>query len=580
MDIRQGVPASPGITIGRVFLLEAEGVRIPEHFIDPGEVEQESKRLDRGFEKALEELDDLASDIRDRAGANVAEIFSAHAGMLRDEKFRQEFYERIQEKHYTAEFAVSRTMRHWRKLFQRDSFLAPRVSDLEDLERRLLRHLLGQRREELSSLQEEVILVAHDLQPSQIASVDTERVKAFATDAGGQTSHTAIIASALSLPAVVGLGEITNEVSGGDMMIVDGSRGTVIIEPDEETLERYKERREEVEESDKVLARELKGEPAQTPDGRDIQLMVNIESPKEVAQALEYGAEGIGLYRTEFLYMTRDEAPTEHEHFEAYADAVKQLDGRPLTIRTLDLGADKFLQGEPAMEERNPFLGLRSLRLCLDQPDMFETQLRAILKASAIGPVRVMFPLVSGLDELEQAWRILMSIQDEFDRKGQEYDEDMPVGIMIEVPSAAVCADVLARHCDFFSIGTNDLIQYTLAVDRANEHVADLYRPEAPSVLRLIKMTVEAARAEGIPVALCGEMASTVIYTPLLLGLGIDSLSVAPVQVLPEVKKIIRSMSYADAQEIAEEIMKAEHPNIAMKRLEEYTREYLPEWGQ
>lgn len=579
MDIRQGVPASPGITIGRAFLLEAEGVRIPEHFIDPAEVERETKRLDRGFENALEELNDLASDIRDRAGANVAEIFSAHAGMLRDEKFRQEFYERIQEKHYTAEFAVSRTMRHWRKIFQRDSFLAPRVADLEDLERRLLRHLLGQRREELSSLQEEVVLVAHDMKPSQIASVDTERVKAFATDAGGQTSHTAIIASALGLPAVVGLEGVTNEVSGGDLIIVDGSRGTVIINPDEKTLERYKERREEVEETDKILARELKDEPAQTPDGREIELMVNIESPKEVSRAVEYGAEGIGLYRTEFLYMTREQEPTEREHFEAYVSAIKQLDGRPLTIRTLDLGADKFMEGEPSMEERNPFLGLRSLRLCLDQPDMFETQLRAILKASAVGPVRVMFPLVTDLEELEQAWRMLSNIQDEFDERGQEYDEDIPVGIMIEVPSAALCADVLAQHCDFFSIGTNDLIQYTLAVDRANEHVAHLYRPEAPSVIRLIKMTVEAARAEGIPVALCGEMASTVIYTPLLLGLGVDALSVAPVQVLPEVKKIIRSLSYSDAQKITEEIMKAEHPDIALKRLEEYTRELMPEWS-
>ncbi|MFP4176610.1 MAG: phosphoenolpyruvate--protein phosphotransferase [Planctomycetota bacterium] len=577
MDIRQGVPASPGITIGRVFLLEAEGVRIAEHFIDPAEVDRELERLENGFEEALQELEDLAEDVQEKAGTKIAEIFVAHAGMLRDESFREEFYDRIRDKHFTAEFAVSRTMRHWRKVFKRDEFLAPRVADLEDLERRLLRHLLGEKREELSSLKEQVVLVAHDLKPSQIASVDTEHVQAFATDVGGPTSHTSIIASALGLPAVVGLGGVTNEVSGGDMMIVDGDRGTVICDPDEETLERYRTQRDEHAESDRALVEELRDQPAETTDGRRLNLMVNIESPKEIGKGLDYGGEAIGLYRTEFLYMTRDEPPTEADHMHAYVDAIKQLEGRPLTIRTLDLGADKFMEDDPLMEERNPFLGLRSLRLCLDQPEIFEIQLRAILKASALGPVRLMFPLVTDLRELEQAWEILLKIQDEFDRKGEEYDEDMPVGIMIEVPSAAVCADVLARHCDFFSIGTNDLIQYTLAVDRANEHVADLYRPEAPSVLRLIKMTVEAARNNGIPVGMCGEMASAVIYTPLLLGLGIDTLSVAPVQVLPEVKKIVRSISYAEAQELASDVLKAEHPDIALQRLEERCRELLPE---
>jgi phosphotransferase system enzyme I (PtsI) len=556
--------------------MEAEGVRIPEHFVDPALVEQEVERLRRSFTEALAELKELADDLQERAGAKIAEIFVAHAGMLGDESFREEFFNRIREKHYTAEFSVARTMRHWRKMFKRDSFLAPRVADLEDLERRLLRHLLGQRREELSNLQTEVILVAHDLKPSQIATVDTERVKAIATDAGGSTSHTAIIASALGLPAVVGLGSVTNEVSGGDVMIVDGSRGTVIIEPDQQTLTRYRERQEEVEESDRVLLKELRDEPAQTPDGRTIELMVNMESPKEIPRALECGADGIGLYRTEFLYMTREDPPTEHDHFQAYVRAIQQLDGRTLTIRTLDLGADKFMQEQPRLEERNPFLGLRSLRLCLNQPEIFETQLRAILRASALGPVRVMFPLVSGLGELEEAWRMLMEIQDDFDKNGEEYDRDMPVGIMIEVPSAAICADILARHCDFFSIGTNDLIQYTLAVDRANEHVANLYRPEAPGVLRLIKMTVEAARDAGIPVGLCGEMASVVTYTVLLVGLGIDALSVAPAQILPEIKKIIRSVPYADAQDMAQQVLQSEHPRIALKRLEELNADLLP----
>ncbi len=577
MDLRQGLPVSPGIAIGQVFLLEAEGVRIPEHFITPEEAEREVQRLEKALQEAAQELKELAVEVESKAGPKIAEIFVAHAGMLGDESFRQEFTDRISQKHYTAEFAVARSLRHWRKLFQGDAFLAPRVADLDDLERRLLRRLLGQKREELSSLQQEVIVVAHDLSPSQIATVDTERVKAFATDGGGPTSHTAIIASAMGLPAVVGLGTITNEASGGDMMIVDGSHGLVIIEPDEDTLERYRARRSKGAESGKVLLREFKDLPAETPDGRHLELLANIESPKDIPRALEHGAEGIGLYRTEFLFLTRESPPTEHEHFEAYMEAVRKLGDRPIIIRTLDLGADKFSPDTRVVRERNPFLGLRSLRYCFSHPELLKAQLRAILRASAYGNVKVMFPLISSVDELQRAKRMLEEICAEFDRKGEEYDRDMEVGAMIEVPSAAVCADSLARQCDFFSIGTNDLIQYSLAVDRANEHVAHLYRPEHPAVLRLIKMTVEAANKAGIPVGLCGEMASVVAYSALLLGLGVDSLSVAPPQVLPEIKKIVRSVSFADAKRLADEVLHADDPATSLKRLEEMNERLLPE---
>ncbi len=576
MQVYQGIAVSPGIAVAEVFLLEAEGVRIPEHCIAPEDATCEGDRLRKAMDQAQAELQDLAERLRSKAGSNIAEIFVAHAGMISDETFRREFFDRILRKLYTAEFAVARTMRHWRKLFQSDEFLAVRVADLDDLERRLLRNLLGQKREELSTLQKNVILVAHDLTPSQTASIDVERVKGVAIDGGGPTSHTAIIASALGLPAVVGLETITSEVTGGDVVIVDGSRGVVVTEPDLETIERYRRRRSQVVETRRVLRDEVRDLPAETLDGRRVWLMGNIESPREISRALECGAEGIGLYRTEFLYLARETPPSEQDHFDAYMEALHTLDGRPLTIRTLDLGADKFVAGQARSPEPNPFLGLRSIRYCLRHPELFRTQLRAILRASTHGKVKVLFPLVSGLDELLKARAALEEVQGEFDAKGEDYDQKLEVGIMIEVPSAAVCADMLAPHCDFFSIGTNDLVQYTLAVDRDNEHVASLYRPENPAVLRLIKMTIDAAVAAHIPVAMCGEMASMIGFTALLLGLGLQEFSCAPPVVLPEIKKIIRSLNIEQASEMAEAILRADDPTEGLRQLEQMNRRLLP----
>ena len=578
MEVLKGIPVSPGIAIGQAFLLDSEGVRIPEHFIRDDQVEHEVSRLEWALDRGQQELEDLAAEFSQKASSSIGEIFMAHAGILNDKEFRESLCERIRTKNYTAEFAVSRTMRQWRKIFREDpqSLFASRVADLDDLERRLLGLLLGEKREELESLRTEVLLVAHDLGPSETASVDPDKVKGFAIDAGGPTSHTAIIARALGIPAVVGLETLSNELSGGDELIIDGSRGLVVINPDDETVQSYSKRRDEALESDKILQEEVADLPAVTSDGRRITLLSNIDSAKEISRALTYGAEGIGLFRTEYLFLLGDEAPDEEAQSETYINAVEELEGRPIVIRTLDLGADKFMRGRGDPTEKNPFLGRRSIRYCLDHPDLLRTQMRAIVRASSHGNVKVMFPLITTVDELVKSKEMLAEVQAEFEERGEDYDPDMEVGIMIEVPSAAICADCLAREADFFSIGTNDLIQYTLAIDRANEHVAHLYKPSHPAVLRLIKMTVDAAERAGIPVSLCGEMASDVMYATLLVGLGIDQFSIAPPTILPEIKKIIRGIEYSAARESARAILESESPEEAFQALQEKVKEQAP----
>jgi len=395
-------------------------------------------------------------------------------------------------------------------------------------------------------------------------------------DAGGPTGHTAIIASALGIPAVVGLGSVSARLTGGDTVIVDGEKGLVIIGPDEETIKTYRQRRDQAAKTEQTLLAEVRDLPAETKDGHRVDILANIESPREVARAIEHGAEGIGLYRTEFLYLTSESIPSEERHFDAYMEAIEKLDGRPITIRTVDLGGDKFGGVGSPEPERNPFLGRRSIRYCLEHPDLFRDQLRAILRASVHGNVRVMFPMVSGIEELLAVQLILKELQNEFQQAGRAFDHKMQVGMMVEVPSAAVYADALAQYVDFFSIGTNDLIQYTLAIDRTNEHVADMYQPLHPAVLRLLRMTIDAAHNAGIYVSLCGEMGSDIMYALLLLGLGIDELSVAPTWLVPEIKKIIRNVSYKTARDVADEILNMSEVNRAVARLAEVNRDLLP----
>jgi phosphotransferase system enzyme I (PtsI) len=456
-------------------------------------------------------------------------------------------------------------------------YLANRKADLYDIEKRLLRNLLGQRREELQHLSEPMIVLAHDLTPSETAALDPKRIHAFATEAGGRASHTAIMAGVLEIPAVVGLGSFITDVSGGDLIIVDGNNGLLIINPDQPTLERYERSRSNFRTRESRLS-ELRDLPAKTLDGTVIALLGNIEFPNECNHCLDRGAEGIGLYRTEFLYLGKKSDPTEADHLDAYLAVLGSMGKqRPVIIRTFDLGADKFLpHNEQALEERNPFLGLRSVRLCLRNLTLFKTQLRAILRASALGDVRLMFPMISTLLELRQCKMILAEVKEDLEEEGVAFNAQMPVGTMIEVPSAAILAEQMAREVDFFSIGTNDLIQYTLAADRNNETVASLYSPGDPAVLRLIDLVEKAARKHDVAINLCGEMSGEPLYTMLLLGMGLRQFSVTPHNI-PEIKKLIRTVMIEDCIAVAKEAMRLETARDVNNYLREQTRRILPE---
>ena len=422
-----------------------------------------------------------------------------------------------------------------------------------------------------------MVVLAHDLTPSETAALDPKRVHAFATEAGGRASHTAIIAGVLEIPAVVGVGRFITDVSGGDMVIVDGTRGLLILNPDDETLERYEQTRTSFQSFENQLG-DLRELPASTRDGTRILLLGNIEFPTESSHCLEHGADGVGLYRTEFLYLGRKEDPTEAEHFDAYVTVLRTLGpNRPVVIRTLDLGADKFQpRSGIGDQERNPFLGLRSVRLCLRNLTLFKTQMRAILRASEFGDVRIMFPMISTLLELRQCKMILAEVKEDLEEEGIAYNPRLPVGTMIEVPSAAILAEQLAREVDFFSIGTNDLVQYTLAADRDNEAVASLYSPADPAVLQLIDRVVKAALKQGIAVNVCGEMSGEPQYTMLLLGMGLRQLSATPHNI-PEIKKLVRSVSVEETVAVAQEALRLETARDVNNYLREQTRRILPE---
>ena len=500
-----------------------------------------------------------------------------HLSYLRDRTLRKKITDMVNTDLVTAEFAVSSTLRdiasHFTKV--KDVYISERAADIYDIEHRLLGHLVGSKRQDIAALKEEAIIVARELSPTQTASFNKEYVKGIATGAGGRTSHTAIVARSLGIPAVVALEDITESVTAGDTVIIDGNRGIVIVNPDDSTIEQYLEYAVEYTELEHRLDT-IREKPAETRDGVRVMLMGNIEFPDEAQGVLQKGGEGIGLYRTEFLYLNRNTEPTEQEHYEAYSQTVAVFKSRPVVLRTVDLGADKYTQSRRYIREPNPFLGLRSIRFCLQNLTMFKTQLHAIMRASVLGDLRIMFPLITNLQELMQAKMVLGDVMEDLDEEGVPHNRNIKVGIMVETPSAALTASMLARDVTFFSIGTNDLTQYTLAVDRGNELVSTLYSSVDPAVLRLIRTVIQDAHKAQVDVSVCGEMASEPESVMLLLGLGVRTLSIAA-PMIPEIKQVIRSVTMEECNKVARKVLGMNSERQISSFLRDAARKILPE---
>jgi len=557
----KGVAASPGIAIGKVFLYTKKFAEINTQNIDESMVKDEIAKFENALKLTKEQIEKIKEKTEREFGKDKAEIFEAHLMLANDPELYDSVIRMIKNEYVTADNAVNHVIEQHASMMESldDKYLKERAVDLRDVGSRIINNLLGIVNVNLSELDEDVIIIAKDLTPSDTATMKKDKVLGFATDVGGRTSHTAIMARSLEIPAVVGTGNITQNVVGGETAIVDGNEGIVIINPSDDILKEYEDKLNKYKIRIEKL-KELKDLPAVTTDGKQSMLVANIGTPKDVDGALKNGAEGIGLFRTEFLYMNRNDFPSEEEQFEAYKYVAEKMNGKPVTIRTLDIGGDKKLPYLNMPDEMNPFLGYRAIRLCLDEKEMFKTQLRALLRASAYGNILIMYPMISSVVEVRKANAILNEVKEELDAKGIKYDKNIKVGIMVEIPSAAVTADILAKEVDFFSIGTNDLCQYTLAVDRMNERIKDYYKPFNPAILRLIKNVIDASHKEGIFTAMCGEMAGDPFTTVILLGLGLDEFSMSASSI-PNIKNIIRNVSYEKAKEFTEMVLNMSTPD-------------------
>ena len=578
MEIKKGIPVSPGVAICSATVITAKDVRIPRKTLPEAELPQEHNRLNDAFALAIGDVENQLEQVTRDLGPEPAKIFSFHLGMLQDDHLKQQAHDVIDDTSSNAEYAVVITFHGLAQHFmaQTSELFQERISDIYDLEKRVLRHLMGDVIESgHRHLDREAIVVAHDLTPSQTANLDRSLLRALTTDLGGRTSHTAIVARSLGIPAVVGLENAAAATTTGDTVIVDGYRGLLIIDPDGPTLEEYYRTLEEYRTIESTRD-QLTDLPAVTTDGVDITLTANIEFPDEIPQALRRGATGVGLYRTEYLFLASEQVPDEEEQYNAFKQAAELLDGRPMVIRTLDLGADKYTQAMLAEPEPNPFLGCRSIRLCLQDLPMFKTHLRAILRASVHGPIKIMFPLVTNMMELRQTRMILNDVMEDLEEDGIPFDRDAQVGMMIEVPAAALMSNSFAQEVDFFSIGTNDLVQYTLAVDRGNEKVASLYSSGHPAVLSLIKDVIRAGKRKKIDVSCCGEMAGEPEYAMLLIGMGLRTLSMTP-QSIPQIKQLIRSVSIEHCERVARRAASYDSDRQVVNYLRDETKKVIPE---
>jgi phosphotransferase system enzyme I (PtsI) len=568
-----GIGASPGIVLGKAYLIERFKVRLPQKRITPVQIEEEVRRFLKAIQESRDQLVKIKEKILDPQVRRHTFILDVHLMILNDQMLLQDTIDTIRKKKVNSEWALDLVLERLDKAFKviEDEYLRERRSDLHYVSARIFRNLLGRKHDDITKIKGKVIVVAHDLSPADTLQMNLKRVAGFITDIGGKVSHTAILSRSLGMPAVLGLETATSLVNGGDLLVMDGETGEVVINPTEEVSQSFFERKRR----DRSMEREIlryASLPAKTRDGIRVRLQANIEMVEEILSAKTHGAEGIGLYRTEILYLNRKDLPTEEEHYQTYRLLAERIYPASATIRTLDIGGDKFLPNYSKNTEMNPAMGLRAIRFSVKEIDIFKTQLKGILRASVHGKLRILLPMISGVEEIRQTKVILEDVKKSLTKARIPFDPKIQIGAMIEVPSASITADILAQEVDFFSIGTNDLIQYALAIDRINEHVSYLYEPLHPAILRIIRGVVQSAHKAGIPIAICGEMAAEPAYALILLGLGLDEFSMNPVAI-PKVKKVVRKSRFEEAKDLVERVFQFK----TASEIERYVRTWMAE---